>query len=90
MTATTMLDAPEEKTPLEAWTTEDELHYVKNIGRWAITAHHDAARHARRVQRYLRNYLAAAAYRHNWGDVDGERVMAFARQRLLTLEIQAG
>ena len=76
--------------PITVWSTEDELHYVKNIGRWSITAHHDTWRYARRVQRYLRNYIAAAAYRCDWGEIDRDRVVAFARQRLLTLEIQAG
>ena len=68
-----------------AWTTEDEIDYLKRIG-----LHGEGERPALqdRIQ-LIKNYIAAAKLRANWGEMDKSSVLSFARQKLTMLELKA-
>lgn len=69
------------------WTTEDEIDYLKGIGSHSVKARVTSA--ADRIA-LLKNYIKAASFRSNWGEIDESRALSYARQRLLTLELKTG
>lgn len=61
----------------ETWTTDDEIDYVKNLGR----------KQGQNARELLAKYIAANKFR-NWGRLDGKRILAAAEQRLRNLQMQ--
>jgi hypothetical protein len=67
-----------------AWLTEDEIDYLKRIG--TFSRYSDKG--AEYTITLLKQYIEAAKLRYNWSGIGRERVMAFARERLKTLEMK--
>lgn len=65
------------------WTTEDEIQYIQTIGNHNVTKGLRAT--ARKIE-YLKNYLEAAKYRSDWGEIDKAQALAAARWHLASLE----
>jgi len=60
----------------EVWTTENEISYLQNIGGWfAVTTHSR--------KEILQGYIDSALRRDDWGEVDGNKVIMYAKQMLL-------
>lgn len=59
------------------WNTAMELDYLRRIGQHRPDS--IGPRTAR--SRLLRNYIAAGRHR-NWGNIDGQQALAYARQLL--------
>lgn len=73
--------------PTPQWTTDDEISYLCGIGLYRMNS--SSAPVKDRIA-LLKNYINAASLRANWGEMDKSRVISYARQRLLALEIQTG
>jgi hypothetical protein len=56
-------------------TTEHELEYIRNIGRWSPYAHYD------RLQLLL-GYQRAAFARYDWGHIHRGRVLEFLAEEI--------
>ena len=67
-----------------AWTTADELAFIRGLGRHRQSLRYDEGRprvvEARMV--LLRKYLASCAIREEWGGVDYAACIVLARQLL--------
>jgi len=70
-----------------AWTTDDELNYLKHIGSYAAT---DEPRTLRRKMQLLRNYIVAAGLRFDWCGMDKGAILRAARHQVYDLEMQIG
>ena len=60
------------------WTTGDELAYLDKIGTWSefITLSKKGI---------IENYIKTTFSRENWGEVDGNKVIMYAKQMLAEL-----
>ena len=59
----------------EGWTTENEISYLSGIGTWGKVA---LSR-----KEILQGYIDSALRRDDWGEVDGNKVIMYAKQMLL-------
>ena len=59
----------------EVWTTENEISYLSGIGTWGKVA---LSR-----KEILQGYIDSALRRDDWGEVDGNKVIMYAKQMLL-------
>lgn len=73
------------------WTTEDELQYLRSIGQWQAvvqeTWYGSIPSPMPSTVQMLRNYIAAAEYRSDWGQIDRQQVLDCAAERLIDLAI---
>lgn len=61
------------------WLTEDEITFIKGLGRFRwIGRKQQLINETKDRLTALRNYLAAAQRRHNWGEVDRAKVIGVA------------
>ena len=74
-----------EPTPLDKWTTEDELNYLKHIGSFTGAL---KERTTTRKMQFLRNYIEASKLRVHWAGMDKTRIVDAARRHLAALERQ--
>ena len=61
----------------ETWTTENEISYLSGIGTWGKVAHSR--------KEILQGYIDSALRRDNWDEVDGNKVIMYAKQMLAEL-----
>ncbi len=61
----------------EVWTTENEISYLSGIGTWGKVA---LSR-----KEILQGYIDSALRRDNWDEVDGNKVIMYAKQMLAEL-----
>ena len=54
------------------WTTENELNAIRSFG----------LEKPEKREKIMRGYIHAAKYRHDWGDIDKVRAVAFAKEIL--------
>ena len=58
-----------------AWTTGDEIQFIRSIGAWC---EHTRLSHIE----LLKRYLVSANKRKNWANIDKEQVLAFVRESI--------
>jgi hypothetical protein len=61
----------------DLWATQQELAFLKNLGRYREGHEITAMR-----LKLLENYVKAARQRADWGNVNSEKVIAFAETQL--------
>jgi hypothetical protein len=61
----------------ESWATQQEVTFLKNLGR-----HREGHEIIPMRRRLLENYVKAARKRADWGNVNSEKVIAFAEAQL--------
>lgn len=73
------------------WLTEDEIAFIKDLGkyRW-IGRKQQLINETKDRLTALRNYLAAAQRRHNWGEVDRAKVIGVAMLEIGNEEARRG
>jgi len=67
-----------------SWKTETEIAFIKGIGMDVHGAKCDRVMLSTR-KKLLEGYLNGIKYRENWGDMDKNVVIAFAREELRQL-----
>lgn len=63
---------------METWTTADEMEFIQGLGTHCPTKHLPA----RTRQEYLQQYIEASRLRQCWGNLNAERILAYAVELL--------
>jgi len=69
----------------ESWATQQELTFLKNLGR-----HREGYEIIPMRRKLLENYVKAARKRADWGNVNSEKVIAFAEAQLAEEHLKIG
>ena len=69
----------------ESWATQHEVTFLKNLGR-----HREGHEVIPMRRTLLENYVKAARKRADWGDVNSEKVIAFAEAQLAEERLKTG
>ncbi len=76
------------RPPRETWTTEDEIDYLKRIGRHTEGVSRLKRERIKHVIKMLRLYIEAARLRHDWGAMDRDLIIATAHMLLRRLSLK--